>query len=152
MITGNPPPADLGALSGLLEKATPGPWAVGQSMAGPVWIAGRDDEGWPRIASIEITSREQIDAKLIVAAVNALPAIIAELTQARSDLAAKERRIEALETALRPFAQIVPSSFAAPDGSEAEEYCAILRGGYGNPPDFTGADLACARATLEDRG
>lgn len=53
-----------------------------------------------------------------------------------------------LVEALAPFAAIKPSSLYPDDGSEAEEYVVILKGGHGNPAEFTGADLARARAAL----
>ena len=57
-------------------------------------------------------------------------------------------RIAALESALEPFAKIVPSSLYSPDVCENEEYVVTLKRDYGNPAEFTGADLARARATL----
>ena len=47
--------------------------------------------------------------------------------------------------ALEPFAKIAPSSLYAEDGSEAERYCVVLSDGS-QAHDFTGADLARARA------
>lgn len=58
--------------------------------------------------------------------------------------------IRMLRAALKPFAAIVPSSFNAPDGSEGEQYRTFLA--Y-NPmeTDFSGADLARARAALQHK-
>lgn len=73
------------------------------------------------------------------------------LNVVRPEDAAKDARIAELEEALRPFAAIEPSSFCAPDGSEREGYSIFLWSGVspGKPePDFTGADLAKARAAL----
>lgn len=54
--------------------------------------------------------------------------------------------------ALQVFAAIVPSSLHPADGSEAEAYVIMLHDptmlGQGGKPDFTGADLARARAAL----
>lgn len=47
--------------------------------------------------------------------------------------------------ALEPFAKITPSSFYPEDGSEAEHYRVVLCDGS-QAHDFTGADLARARA------
>lgn len=62
------------------------------------------------------------------------------------------RRIEELEAALRVFAAITPSSLHPADGSEAEAYVIMLHDpkmlGQSGTPDFTGADLARARAAL----
>lgn len=75
-------------------------------------------------------------------------------------------RIEALEAenarlkeALKPFAAMPPSSFFAKDGSEAEGYTfalhdqhiAILYWRKPDLPDFTGMDLARARAALGEK-
>lgn len=51
-----------------LATMTAGDWDVGQSMAGPVWIASRHNAETFRVASIQITSREQDDAIGIVQA------------------------------------------------------------------------------------
>jgi len=57
-----------------------------------------------------------------------------------------------LREALKPFAGITPSSFYAPDGSEAEGYCVFLANQNAAKTVFTGADLARARAALVDEG
>jgi hypothetical protein len=59
-------------------------------------------------------------------------------------------RIEELEAALKPFATIKPSSLFAADGSENEEYVTSLYNGKRmlGDPEFTGKDLARARAAL----
>jgi hypothetical protein len=54
-----------------------------------------------------------------------------------------------LVEALRPFAAIKPSSLYSDDGSEGEEYLVLLRGDHANQAEFTGKDLARARAALE---
>ena len=60
-----------------------------------------------------------------------------------------QERIIVLQTALKPFAAIKPSSFNAEDGSENEGYTVILSRNLGPEKlDFTGADLARARAAL----
>lgn len=79
------------------------------------------------------------DAILDAVSLAYLPALSALLDE-------RDRMREALE----PFARIAPSSFYDEDGSEAERYTVRL---YDNtrhepPHDFTGADLARARAAL----
>ena len=59
-------------------------------------------------------------------------------------LAALEARTKALE----PFAKIEPSSFYPADGSEGEKYWVLLHTSSDGHFDFTGADLARARAAL----
>ena len=56
--------------------------------------------------------------------------------------------VEALREALEPFAAIKPSSIYGESGLEDEGYCVILADGHGNPTEFTGLDLARARAAL----
>jgi hypothetical protein len=55
-------------------------------------------------------------------------------------------RIATLERALAPFAKIRPTSFSAADGSEAEPY--EVHVSLNAHVDFTGADLARARAAF----
>lgn len=71
-----------------------------------------------------------------VAAINTLLAAIALY---QTTLAEAER-------VLGTFAKIKPSSFFFDDGSEGEEYIVTLKGGYDNPAEFTGTDLAGVRA------
>lgn len=59
-------------------------------------------------------------------------------------------RDEARE-ALRPFAAIKPSSFYAPDGSNGEAYRVHLSDDLDPSADFTGLDLARARAALSPK-
>lgn len=66
---------DLDALAALLDKATPGPWRVRETT---------ESQYQPRVlqakyvmAALEDYDRSRTDAALIVAAVNALPALIA---------------------------------------------------------------------------
>lgn len=67
-----------------------------------------------------------------------------ELHATRAEAA--EARIAELEAGRMPFASITPSSLFPEDGSEFEAYIVTLKGSYGNPCEFTGADLARARA------
>lgn len=71
----------------------------------------------------------------------------AEITRLRSDN-------QKLREALEPFAKVTPSSLFPDDGSEAEEYWLLCGtkedSGISNGPDFTGADLARARAALAE--
>jgi hypothetical protein len=77
-----------------------------------------------------------------------------ELAQAKlfEDAAANlEAEILRLRAALRPFANIKPSTLYPDDGSEEETYGVILDC-KSIKPDFTGADLARARAALAPGG
>lgn len=60
-------------------------------------------------------------------------------------------RIAELEAGLEPFSKIKPSTCYPEDGSENEAYDVILSEGItgGSRPDFTGAELARARALLK---
>jgi hypothetical protein len=60
-----------------------------------------------------------------------------ELTRLRAENAR-------LREAVRPFARIRPSSLYAEDGSDGDRYSVELADRY----DFTGADLARARAEM----
>lgn len=62
-------------------------------------------------------------------------------------LAAALARAERLEEALKPFAKLTPSSLYPDDGSEAERYSYVLAH-PADDADFTGEDLARARAAL----
>ena len=70
------------------------------------------------------------------------------LTECVDELDKERARAEKLREALKPFAAIAPSSFYPADGSEAEEYMVLLRADHGNKAEFTGADLAAARAAI----
>lgn len=71
-----------------------------------------------------------------------------ELNEATATIARLSAKVEAAREALAPFARIRPSSFHPADGSESEAYTIILKSLWGNPQDFTGGDLALARAAL----
>lgn len=124
-------------LRAMLAEGTQGEWFVHPHQA---WVCPASDLDAPicqmRMATDGVSHEAQAaaDALLIVGAVNSLPALL--------------ERIEALEAGLEPFAAIEPSSMFPANGSEAEEYVVILKGGYGNPAAFTGADLKQARALL----
>jgi hypothetical protein len=72
--------------------------------------------------------------------------------EAAEEITRLRRQNQELREALKPFAAIVPSSLYPDDGSESEEYflcCGTADDvGISNGPDFTGADLARARAAL----
>lgn len=114
-MTSPPPPTDLDALSGLLERMKRG------GGAGP--------------------PVDMIKSTQDVFAV--LPSIIAELTRARSDLAAKERRIERQNNALRDC--VVTMEHAAVFVTSRQR----IKEPEGSDLYFTA--LNNARATLEDR-
>jgi uncharacterized protein YjbI with pentapeptide repeats len=65
-----------------------------------------------------------------------------------------ERQVAALREALEPFAKLAASNFWSADGSEGDLYEAFLFDGPAEKADFSGADLARARAALkgEDHG
>lgn len=88
----DPLPIDLDALEALLAKATPGPWHTG---AGDHW--SRDVRAGSDAPAFCGARNGVADAALIVAAVNALPALIAELRAAR-------RERDALREAAKPAA------------------------------------------------
>jgi hypothetical protein len=93
----------------------------------------------------------QVDPKGNETAIVISPDFLAdlpEITHLRSQL-------QKLREALEPFAKIEPSSFYPSDGSEEEGYTVIPDGkaedvGISSGPDFTGADLARARAVLQE--
>ena len=66
------------------------------------------------------------------------------LAKARQILALSDPEVRRLREALEPFARLTPSSLYPADGSEAEAYVVVLA--TLQPVDFTGADLARARA------
>lgn len=70
----------------------------------------------------------------------------ARAARAEAEVARLTERVAALEGALKAFAAIKPSSFYAADGTEAEGYRTFLHEGLDK--EFTGADLAAARAAL----
>ncbi len=73
-----------------------------------------------------------------------------DAAEARATAAERER--DALREALRPFANIVPSTLYPADGSENEGYCVLLAPKHGNPVEYTGRDLARARAAFTATG
>lgn len=95
-MTPPPEPTDLEALSGLLEKATQGPWTVWSS--GKHFLRDATTNGWGILTALHRSEVEaDANAALIVAAINALPNLIAELKATRTALAAKDVRIAFLE-------------------------------------------------------
>lgn len=127
-------PDPFSELRGLMERASPTPWVMGkhEQVRSP---DGRQVSVWG--AGIAWASRDtetEANGALLVAAVNALPALLDE----------RDRLIEAL----KPFAAITPSSLYAADGSDQEQYIVMLKDDWGNPAELTGADLALARQAL----
>lgn len=110
-------------------KFTPGPWTIDPRHGGDKEIIVRQDgDSWHRLqAAVDCD-----DCDLDMAIANA------NLIAAAPDMYA----------ALKRFAAIVPSSLYPADGSEAEPYCILIAPQAGNPVEFTGADLAAARAAL----
>lgn len=99
---------DLAALRALLADATPGPWEQGQAQDGEVLADGTgyagdyestadvfvmDDDGYCRT---EFNAGRRQDAALIVAAVNVLPALLAEVEAAGRLRAGVEALADAL--------------------------------------------------------
>jgi len=91
-------PIDLDALEALLAKATPGTWALEERRDYTDIVDGTGTSllptGWGGEPLID-----RDDAALIVAAVNALPALIRELREARAsvEIAADAYRKTSLE-------------------------------------------------------
>jgi hypothetical protein len=84
-----------------------------------------------------------------------MPAAIAggSATNAHAVIQMMQQDIAELAAALKPFANILPSTFFPQDGSEAEEYSAVLHHLSISPkPDFTGTDIGRARAVLAGKG
>jgi len=81
-----------------------------------------------------------------------MPAAIAggSTANARNVIEMMRQDIAELAAALKPFAAITPSSIFAEDGSEAEKYGITLASASNF--DFTGGDLARARAVLSGKG
>lgn len=72
-----------------------------------------------------------------------------EIERLTADNAALTARVAELEVALKPFAEITPSSLYPSDGSEGEPYGVYLAVGCPQTDwDFSGRDLARARAAL----
>ena len=126
---------DLDRLEALANKATPGPWRYADS-EDHVTITGFIFAGFDDLFTLQRDSAQGVmDAEFIAAAnPQTILALIA--------------RIREMEAALAPFAAIQPSTFYPADGSEREEYGAILREPFSSPPAFTGEDLARARAAM----
>jgi hypothetical protein len=90
------PPLDLAALEALLAKATtPSEWyssGIGNEAAVDF---GERGDGWADVCG----TNAEANARLIVAAVNALPALLAELRRLRGEVAGARR--EGMAVALR---------------------------------------------------
>ena len=87
---------DVAELRRLAEAATPGPWSLTDgdpAMSGQHWTIRR--QGVPGIRISGFTYGFNGDAELIVAAVNALPALL-DAAAERDALAAKVERVRAL--------------------------------------------------------
>jgi hypothetical protein len=92
-------PLNLARLRALLEAATPGPWTADlETLCGRVWVEGPVCQGHYiaeplfRMRGGEIgrtagNMQKQADAALIVAAVNALPALLGRVERAEAELA-----------------------------------------------------------------
>jgi len=92
-----PPPVDLEGLENLLVEATPRPWAISWSVFGDTpsprykrLNGAPDDKGWCVITADLLLDR---DASLIVALVNAAPALLAEVRAARERRLVLERLV-----------------------------------------------------------
>jgi hypothetical protein len=73
---------------------------------------------------------------------------IARVPDMETEILDLHAKIEKLQAALTPFAKIKPSTFHPADGRENEGYLAYVV--IDQRIDFTGADLAQARAALEE--
>ena len=150
-------------IEGLLARATPGPWTLGdeypQTSVDRDWcsIDGQDWGAFARVAvrlDREPNAEGEANAALIVAAVNALPALLDERDRlakrivfdlepralaAESLLAALGERVKELEAGLLPFANLGVTS--GPD----DEPCSI-------PYRITRGSIRRARALLQPQG
>jgi hypothetical protein len=94
---------DLEGLKALLEKATEGPWSLdGSSGRDVVW-------GQHTIVAFGHGKNDIANTALIVAAVNAIPHLLADLDSAR-------RENERLKAGLKPFAEHPSASTALQSG------------------------------------
>lgn len=117
-----PTAIDLEGLRALLEKATPGPWAPCHHLKSPkddascpcgyrggVWgndgevvvfeMGSTADQDGDYLLPVADRATQLADAALIVAAVNALPTLLAELTALRSAAQPAAERWQPIETA-----------------------------------------------------
>jgi hypothetical protein len=95
------PETDVGALREALAAATPGPWEVPDSIHGDPYITERG-RGFLRGGGIATCDRRddygRSNARLIVTAVNALPALLADLDAARERVREVESERDAART------------------------------------------------------
>lgn len=103
------PPLDVAALRALLEAGTPGPWSLDPcSNGGAILRRGQDSV---RHMQSHLQIAPESDAELIVAAVNALPALLAELDGVRQG-----------EDAVRAFVAWLDAEDERPDyGTQTRE-------------------------------
>lgn len=100
---------DLGELEGLEKRATDGSWRTSEDGNGPSVCSGNDvlfsSEIDPTVYRCddeldgcpELARQADADCKLVVAARNALPALIAEVRRLRKWVADEDERTEARE-------------------------------------------------------
>lgn len=106
-------PKEIERLEGLLAAATPGPWAVSGVRASTVKLGrdtrvhhiGPDDDHLAAVYYDMKTGRGFMDAKLIVAAVNALPALLT--IAKRAGEMSRQAHLDGMRDAAR-FAHLAP--------------------------------------------
>jgi hypothetical protein len=92
---------DIEGLKALLEKATPGPWKVADKVAtvgGDRYLVITHPAGWVSLIMEGDDGRDEADAVLIVAAVNALPDLLATITALEDKLAGCVEALEEIAT------------------------------------------------------
>lgn len=87
--------ARAGELAKMVEGATPGPWTAFRIIQGYSWYIGSDARGGCTHAKLEGENREA-DSALIVAAVNALPGLLAERAALVEALESEKKNASAL--------------------------------------------------------
>lgn len=125
---------DVARLSELMAKATPGPWTTGEG--DPQSILS--EHNWTCIAQANTVFVDTADANaaLIVAAVNALPAMLQQLAEREAEVEALRHAVErsidaqrAAERAREEAERLLAKLVAHPYADECQE-CGIGRSEY----------------------
>ena len=114
-------PAERARLAALLEQATPGPWEAEEGGGRGGWIRNATTREWSAMSCGETSEQATANAALIVAAVNAAPALLAALDAAE----AWQRRII---DAIQPQRPEDPPAALGMDVHEAATVVAVLDG------------------------
>lgn len=117
-------PEGRAELRQMLDKATVRPWTIHSDRYGRDEITARHQAGWNEV--VAQVGRARPDAGLIVAAVTALPALLAALDDAeceierqRGDLVIERRRANAAEAALAEAQETIRGYEGAVEGLAA---------------------------------